>query len=53
MPQIIKNSQFPVNGAGLGLRRDILDELSEHDINQVNFMEVAPRELDECRWHIR
>ena len=42
MSKIINNPQFPVDGAGLGLRRDILDELSEHDINQVNFMEVAP-----------
>ena len=33
---------FPVEGAGLGLRRDILDELTQHPIDQVNFMEVAP-----------
>ena len=33
---------YPVKGAGLGLRRDILDELTQHPIDQVNFMEVAP-----------
>jgi uncharacterized protein (UPF0276 family) len=35
-------TRFPVEGAGLGLRRDILDELKQHPINQVSFMEVAP-----------
>ena len=35
-------TRFPVEGAGLGLRRDILDELKQHPIDQVNFMEVAP-----------
>ena len=35
-------TQFPVEGAGLGLRRDILDELKQHPTDQVSFMEVAP-----------
>lgn len=36
------NPDFPVEGAGLGLRRDILDELKQHKTEQVNFMEAAP-----------
>ena len=36
------NPNFPVEGAGLGLRRDILDELKQHETEQVNFMEAAP-----------
>lgn len=36
------NFQFPVSGAGLGLRREKLDEMLEHDLTPVNFMEVAP-----------
>lgn len=42
MTLIPNNSRFPVTGAGLGLRRDILDELKENTIDQVSFMEVAP-----------
>ena len=34
--------QFPVSGAGLGLRREKLDEMRLHDLSAVNFMEVAP-----------
>ena len=34
--------QFPVSGAGLGLRREKLDEMHSHDLSAVNFMEVAP-----------
>lgn len=36
------NFQFPVSGAGLGLRREKLDEMLEHELTPVNFMEVAP-----------
>ena len=36
------NSQFPVYGAGLGLRRDLLNPMLEAPAAQVNFMEVAP-----------
>lgn len=36
------NFQFPVSGAGLGLRREKLDEMLEHELAPVNFMEVAP-----------
>ena len=35
-------NKFPVQDAGLGLRRDILDELRQHATDQVSFMEVAP-----------
>ena len=34
--------QFPVSGAGLGLRREKLDEMLEKDLSAVNFLEVAP-----------
>lgn len=34
--------QYPVSGAGLGLRREKLDEMRSHDLSAVNFMEVAP-----------
>lgn len=33
---------YPVNGAGLGLRREVLDGMLEHDLSSVDFMEVAP-----------
>ena len=36
------DKSYPVSGAGLGLRRSLLDELSELDTNDVQFMEVAP-----------
>ena len=38
----ITNSQFPVSGVGLGLRREKMDEMQQHDLSAVNFMEVAP-----------
>ena len=31
-----------VSGAGLGLRRDLLDELSPYSSEEINFLEVAP-----------
>jgi len=34
--------QFPVSGAGLGLRREKLDEMLDNDLTAVDFMEVAP-----------
>ena len=34
--------QFPVSGAGLGLRREKLDEMLQSDLSAANFMEVAP-----------
>jgi len=38
-----KNSnQYPVQGAGIGLRRSLLDEFIEQDSIPVDFMEVAP-----------
>ncbi len=33
---------YPVTGAGLGLRREKLDEMLEYSLSPVNFMEVAP-----------
>ena len=36
------NPQYPVSGAGLGLRREKLDEMLASDLSPVNFMEVAP-----------
>lgn len=42
MEQKITRSQFPVAGAGLGLRREKLDEMLNSDLSAVNFMEVAP-----------
>ena len=38
--------RYPVSGAGLGLRREKLDEMlnamREDELSPVNFMEVAP-----------
>jgi len=34
--------EYPVRGAGLGFRRDLIDELSSSFPEQVSFMEVAP-----------
>lgn len=36
------NNHFPVQGAGLGLRRSMLDMLAEANTEQINFLEVAP-----------
>ncbi len=36
------NSQYPVHGAGLGLRRGLLNKLMESPPTDVDFMEVAP-----------
>lgn len=38
----MNNNQYPVHGAGLGLRRSIMDALADHPPAQVSFMEVAP-----------
>jgi len=38
----MNNNQYPVHGAGLGLRRSIMEELADQPPSQVNFMEVAP-----------
>lgn len=35
-------NQYPVNGSGLGLRREILDQMLKADLRHVDFMEVAP-----------
>ena len=34
--------KYPVNGAGLGLRRGLIDQLMENPPEDVDFMEVAP-----------
>lgn len=36
------NQPYPVSGAGLGLRREKLDEMLASDLSSVDFMEVAP-----------
>ena len=36
------NSQYPVRGAGLGLRRPMLDKLMADPPDDIDFMEVAP-----------
>lgn len=36
------NKDFPVYGAGLGLRRAFIRSLSEYATNQVSFWEIAP-----------
>ena len=38
----MSNSQFPVLGAGVGLRRALMGPLSSVSTEQVDFMEVAP-----------
>lgn len=38
----IVNSQYPVSGAGLGLRRALLDGLVDIPSGRIDFMEVAP-----------
>jgi uncharacterized protein (UPF0276 family) len=42
MPEPVNKKEYPVHGAGLGLRRTLMGPLSEHPPNQVGFMEVAP-----------
>ena len=37
-----KHSQYPVSGAGLGLRRPIADKLMADPPSEIDFMEVAP-----------
>ncbi|MCG6937555.1 MAG: DUF692 domain-containing protein [Gammaproteobacteria bacterium] len=36
------NQQYPVTGAGLGLRREKLNEMLSNDLSPLGFMEVAP-----------
>ena len=38
----MSQSQYPVKGAGLGLRRTLLGPLAEVNPSQISFMEVAP-----------
>ena len=38
----MNKSQYPVEGAGLGLRRTLLGPLTDHPPQQVGFYEVAP-----------
>jgi uncharacterized protein (UPF0276 family) len=40
MPDMTNN--YPVSGAGLGLRRGLMDALMENPPDEVDFMEVAP-----------
>ena len=36
------NNHYPIHGAGLGLRREVIDEMASITTDQVDFMEVAP-----------
>jgi hypothetical protein len=38
----VNTGKYPVKGAGLGLRRALLGPLRTHDLEEVDFMEVAP-----------
>ncbi len=38
----MSTQQFLVSGTGLGLRRDMFDELSDAHLQSIDFMEVAP-----------
>ena len=38
----MNTGKYPVQGAGLGLRRALLGPLRTHDLEEVDFMEVAP-----------
>ncbi len=38
----MKQTQYPVQGTGLGLRRSMMDSLAEASPTQIDFMEVAP-----------
>ncbi len=38
----MKSGNYPVQGAGLGLRRALLGPLRTHELEDVDFMEVAP-----------
>jgi len=40
--QLVNASQYPVHGAGLGLRRPLVDKLMANPPTDVDFMEVAP-----------
>ncbi len=40
MDSIMNN--YPVHGAGLGLRREVMDEMAASRLENVSFMEVAP-----------
>lgn len=42
MPVSMNNSNYPVHGAGLGLKRALMGPLTEQPADQINFMEVAP-----------
>ncbi len=38
----MNSTTYPVHGAGLGLRRSIMDPLADPFPSQVDFMEIAP-----------
>ena len=49
MSHLIDND-YPVYGAGLGLRRVHFDSLAARIPSAIDFMEVAPGKLDRCWW---
>ncbi len=38
----MKNNDYLIHGTGLGLRREVIEEMKQITTDQVNFMEVAP-----------
>jgi len=38
----MSNKEYLIHGAGLGLRRDVISDMTDITTDQVNFMEVAP-----------
>lgn len=42
MTAATRAKQYPVHGAGLGLRREIMEDLRDARLPQIGFMEVAP-----------
>ena len=40
--QVLGDSRFPVSGAGLGLRHDLIAELQTSLPEQIDFLEIAP-----------
>ena len=37
-----ESQRYPIAGAGLGFRYELVDQMQGHSLSQVNFMEVAP-----------
>jgi hypothetical protein len=42
---ILMDSKYPVQGAGLGLRRGLLDTLADVTTNEIRFMDIDALKL--------